>query len=85
MYHSDGCLTTKVYRKTTHTDKYLSFDSHHLLLHTLQQSRKDLQHKINEDRVEENLCVKSALKENMAIPFTLLRKLLSGQESQKIT
>ncbi len=33
VYHSDGSLTTKVYRKTTHTEKYLSFDSHHPLLH----------------------------------------------------
>ncbi len=31
VHHSDGSLTTKVYRKTTHTDKYLSVDSHHLL------------------------------------------------------
>ncbi len=29
VHHSDGSLTTKVNRKTTHTDKCLSFDSHH--------------------------------------------------------
>ena len=40
-HHSDGSISTSVYRKPTNTDKYWSFDSHHpqqhkaLVVHTL--------------------------------------------------
>ena len=32
-------LETSIYRKSTHTDKYLSFDSHHPFCHEVPRSR----------------------------------------------
>ena len=32
-HHKDGSMSTNVYRKKTHTNKYLSFDSHHPMAH----------------------------------------------------
>ena len=30
---TDGSITTSVYKKATHTNQYLSFDSHHPMAH----------------------------------------------------
>ena len=44
--HEDGSLKSTVYRKPTHTDFYLQFDSHHPLIHKLGVIRS-LQHRAN--------------------------------------
>ncbi len=79
MHHSDVSLTTKVYRKTTHTDTYLSFDSHHPLQHqsVVAKTLFNRAGKIcstNEAEVKENLHVKTALKKN-GCPIHFIKKI----------
>ena len=74
----DGSIGTSVYRKATHTDKYLDFDSHHLLSHkrsvvnTL-QSRAKSHYASNVITTDEMEHISQALQLNR-----YLRKLLQG-------
>jgi hypothetical protein len=65
----DSRLQTKVYRKPTHTDQYLAFDSNHPLIHKLGVIRT-LQHRANtvisepSEIVSEHNSIKQALRYN---------------------
>ena len=66
FHHSNSSLSTKVYRKTTHMDKYLQFDSHHPLAHKLAVTktlykRASTHCTIVEDAVSEGRHVSKAL------------------------
>ena len=67
IVNNDGSLRLQIYRKPTHTDQYLMFDSHHPLEHKLSVirtllSRKDEIVTEESDRTEEERHVKSVLK-----------------------
>ena len=65
--NDDGSLSTSVYRKPTHTDQYLQFDSHHPLIHKLGVIRT-LEHRANvvisetAEREKEKAHIKSSLR-----------------------
>ena len=66
IVNPDGSIRLKVYRKDTHTDQYLMFDSHHPVEHKLSVfrtllGRKDTIVTNEEDTVEEEQHVKKVL------------------------
>ena len=72
-------MRTKVYRKDTHTDRYLSFESNHALEHSKKSVVRILMHRANyivsdEERGEEIEHVKAALKMNDYPAWMLVKK-----------
>ena len=61
-----GNLETSVYRKPTHTDKYLAFDSHHPICHkkVCNLRRADCLPSSLDSKTEERKYVSNVLKEN---------------------
>ena len=64
-----GNLETSVFRKPTHTDKYLAFDSHHPISHKKSVAktllrRADCQPSSLDSKAEERKCVSNVLKAN---------------------
>ena len=77
-WESDGTVTTSVYRKTTHTNQYLSFASHHPVTHKVvvvrtHMSRANTLSSSGVQRVEEEKKIVEALKEN-SYPSSFIRK-----------
>ena len=75
----EGRLKTTVYRKKTHTDRYLNFQSNHPLNHKAAVVRTLLDRKYNIvsttcDRKAEEKHIKQALKQNK-YPLWLLKKV----------
>lgn len=76
--HTDGSLSTTVFRKKTHTDRYLDFDSHHPLAHKIAVTRTLLTRADRictsiTDRDAEKRHVSQALSNN-GYPMGLVRK-----------
>ena len=68
-HHLDGTLSTTVHRKTTHTDRYLDFQSHHPIAHKLAVvktlfSRANTYCTYAQDRMDEECRVSQSLLQN---------------------
>ena len=76
---TDGTIGTSVYRKSTHTNQYLSFASHHPTAHKVAvvrtlMSRASALSSSGVERVEEEVKIVEALKEN-GYPSSFIHRL----------
>ncbi len=81
---SDGHLETTVYRKDTHTDQYLLFDSHHPLIHKLSVIRTLF---YRADTIISNDCYKQEKYQHLKSALKTLSRFDFSQsaEAQKIS
>ena len=85
---SEGILTTSVYRKKTHTDRYLSYHSHHPLNHKLGVirsllDRKDCVVSTEQDKLKEDQHIVKALMNNGYPKWTINLAKRQKQEKSK--
>jgi len=83
VHHPDGTLSTTVFRKRTHTDRYLDFNSHHPLAHKLAVvntlfSRAGTHCTFAPDRIKEEQHVTKALTWN-GYPEWIIKQLNPGR------
>ena len=84
----DGSIKLLVYRKATHTDQYLSFQSHHPLQHTLAVIRTLLERSDSivteeEDRKQEEEHIRTAL-HTCGYPDWAIRRSKSKSTERKL-
>ena len=82
--HPDGSISTSVFRKSTHTDRYLDFDSHHPLIHktavvrTLQHRARMLSSSVEAQRGEESHLIDALVRNGY--PKKLIRQHMRNRE-----
>ena len=86
----DGSIKTTVYRKKTHTDQYLNFESHHPIYQRLGVARTLLDRANNivtdeQDRIVEEKHVESALRNNKYPKWTVKTTKQAIQNKEKKT
>jgi len=86
---NNGVITTNVYKKSTHTDRYLDFYSHHEMKHKLSTATTLLNHASNlpstpEGKAKELIHDTDALKSN-SYPLSVISNILKKKPLPAIT
>ena len=74
----DGSVSTSVYRKTTHTDQYLNFESHHPVAH-----KRAVVRTLLHSRAEEEKHMTKALQRN-GYPISFIRRHTIPTKSSQV-